>query len=277
MLGRTYFRPEHLLIASNDEKPVGFVHVGFSPRADGSSLDPTQGVISALFVKVGESFSEIGSELLSRAERLLRAAGATHLSAGGSYPVDPFYWGLYGGPLSAGVPVGDTSLLELLRNAGFAESRRFLIWERALGNFRPPVDRSQLQLKRRYTVEAVNELPLANWWQACAFSHVERARYSLRATDGSPVNSSLTFWDTQPLGERQGKRVVGLFESQLASSSFDDGVAMYLLGDSLRQFHSLGISHVEAVTGQEEVAWTKLFSTLGFQEVAQSLQMEKSF
>jgi hypothetical protein len=183
---------------------------------------------------------------------------------------------MYGGPISAGVPSTDAQRTELFRQAGYRETRRFTFWERALSGFRPPVDRFQLQIKRRFCVEAENEIPITTWWDACIFNQIDRARYSLRATDGSPVGGSLTFWDTQPLGERQDRRVLGLLDATIAAEQFSDGMATFLMADSLRQFQGLGITHVEAVTPLANPEWHKWLNTLGFVELDQVTELEKT-
>lgn len=275
VLCRPYFRPDHLLLATRDDQPVGFVHIGFGPTADGTTLDTTLGSICGLFVLEDEPFAEIATGLLARAEEQLRRVGATRLSAGGLYPVDPFYWGFYGGPLSAGIPVSDADRLALYCGAGYQEVKRYAILERPLLGFRPPVDRCQLQIKRKFVVDACNEVPTANWWEACVYGQIDRARYTVRASDCSPIDAWLTFWDRQHLFEQQGKRIVGLLEAKLDAAQFQDGMAAFLIADSLRQLQPLCITHVDAVVAKDNADWTKTLAVLGFQEVEQTVVLEK--
>src|SRR5258707_15143359 len=83
--------------------------------------------------------------LLAEAERYLRRRGATVVYAGGQYPLNPYYWGVYGGSEWAGIlgmhdsfhraviqggfePVSSTVLLEAdLSRPEARDPRGFLI------------------------------------------------------------------------------------------------------------------------------------------------------
>ena len=61
------------------------------------------GAIAMLVTEPDEEDPELDQGLLLEAERYLRGRGAQVIYAGGQSPLNPFYWGLYGGSEFAGI------------------------------------------------------------------------------------------------------------------------------------------------------------------------------
>ena len=103
VLAKPYFDREGLIVALEDDKPVGFVHAGFGPSDDRREPSYEVGVVCMLMVHPHDEEVAIRDDLLSRAEQYLADRGARTIlgGAGGSYR--PFYLGLYGGSDMPGV------------------------------------------------------------------------------------------------------------------------------------------------------------------------------
>ena len=246
------------------------------PTPDGNSLDTNTGAISGLFVMPDESFTEVASGLLIRAEKLAPQRRRNANRRRGAVSHRPILLGFLwrsrvGGHRRLGRrPPGTLSATPAIekRADGLSGSGAYRV-------FAAPSIAFKCKIKRKYIVQATNDLPASNWWEACVFGQIDRAQYSLRAADGSQPRASATFWDMQHLGERLGKRMVGLLETQLDPAYFLDGMAVFLIGDALRQFQLLGITHVDIISPVNDADWSKILATLCFQEIDQTVVLEK--
>lgn len=276
VLSRIYFRPEDLLIAEDDGCPIGFVHVGFGPTADGSKLDLSCGVISNLMVAPALVEADVDAKLLQRGEDHLRVAGAVNIAAGGLYPIDPFYWGLMGGTLSTGISATDKLRTAFWQAQGYSEDRKFAVWERSLTGFRPPVDRFQLQIKRKCGVNIGHELPFHSWWEAAVFNQVDRSQFILQTSANHAVQAALTFWDMQHLTQSHARRTIGLLTADVLPASFSNGQVTFLLADAMRQMQAVGITHLEIAVADGDNDWPPVLTTLGYTLVEERATWKKA-
>ena len=138
---KPYFDREGLIVATEDERVVGFAHAGFGPCEDRSSLSTELGVTSMLMTHTQADRATISVELLGRSEQYLISRGARVLYGGGIRPLDPFYLGLYGGSELPGILASDEQKLRLFLDCGYREVDRVIVMQRELNRFRMPVDR----------------------------------------------------------------------------------------------------------------------------------------
>src|SRR4051812_50081038 len=75
VLSKPYFDKAGLLVATEEDKLVGFGHAGFGPSADHASLAYQGGVISLIVVRPTHRQEGIGAELAARLERDLTQRG----------------------------------------------------------------------------------------------------------------------------------------------------------------------------------------------------------
>ena len=107
-LGRPNFDAAGLIVAEADGRIVGFVHAGFGPDVP---IDPARpfdlnlemGTIAMLLVDPDFHQGDLVTGLITEAESYLRKRGAKVVYAGGVFPLNPFYWGIYGGTEGSGV------------------------------------------------------------------------------------------------------------------------------------------------------------------------------
>ena len=90
---------------------MGFVHAGFGPDVPVDPARPLElnhelGTVAMLVVEPDLDDRELVLGLISEAERYLRERGAKVIYAGGLFPLNPFYWGIYGGSEGCGVLSG---------------------------------------------------------------------------------------------------------------------------------------------------------------------------
>ena len=122
--GMVYFDRAGLIVAERDGRILGYVHAGFGPDLPVEctapfSFDTSLGTIAMLVVDHGVDNPELACGLILEAERYLCSRGASVLYAGGQFPLNPFYWGLYGGAEGSGVLSGHSIFYQTLSALGY--------------------------------------------------------------------------------------------------------------------------------------------------------------
>lgn len=275
VLSKPYFDNAGLIVAEDQGKLVGFVHAAFGPADDQQNLSRRVGVTCMLMVRPEYRRLGIGKQLLLRSEAYLQGRGAQTLLGGGMRPMHPFYLGLYGGSEMPGVLDSDVQAQKLYAAIGYRQVARCLVLHRDLNGFRPPVNRQQMQIRRKAKIQVLRDPPAANWWDACSFGNFERTRYDLVECDAGPAIATATFWTMEPLSTSWGVRAVGLINFEVSPARRREGLASYLLCEAFRQLHEEGVQLVEAQTPQENEAAKELYLHLGFQIVDQGAVFQK--
>ncbi len=272
---KPFFDREGLIVAVDGKRPVGFVHAGFGPNETKDACSTDLGVTCMLMTHSQAERDVIAQELLRRSEQYLRARGGRVLYGGCIRPLDPYYLGLYGGSELPGILASDTLGQEVFREGGYREIDRCLVLHRQLGGFRPLVDRCQMQVRRRYNVEAVFDPPAENWWEACTVGQTERTRFELVPRHGGPPAGRAIFWNMEPLASCWGVHAMGLSELYVDESVRRQGLATFLVGEALRQINTHGVTLVEVQAMQHNTAAIGLYQKLGFQEIDQGVVFRK--
>jgi hypothetical protein len=275
VLSKPFFDRLGLIVATEQQQPIGFVHAGFSVNASGSALDPSVGTTCMLMVAHHDERTQIAQQLLERSEAYLRERGATTIMAGGRPHVAPFYLGLYGGSTVPGILESDRLLLDACQSAAYAETGRRWILQRAMAGFRPVMDRQQIQFRRLHVVDAVPEPPARTWWEACTEANYDRYAYVVRPRSGGSAVASALFWDMEPLSSSWGVHARGLIRLELPADADREALGIFLLGESLRLMQLDGVTLVETHVDALDASMQQLLSKLGFQNVEQAVELEK--
>jgi hypothetical protein len=263
IFARPYFDREGLIVAVDGDRPVGFVHAGFGASDELKSLDKSLGTTCQLLVAPHEERAQIQAELLRASEAYLVGRGVQQLFGGAAFPVNPFYLGLYGGSRLPGVLASDVEQSALFKNAGYRDKERRLLLNRPLANFRPPVDRRLMQLRRRCEVIAVPDVSPDNWWESCVWMHASWTRYELRFKDSADALISATFWDILPLSKSWGVQAVGMVRVEDTAETRAEGMSTFLLAEALLDLQRGGAALVEAQAFARDTALLSLFKELG--------------
>jgi GNAT superfamily N-acetyltransferase len=275
VLAKPYFDRHGLIIAVDDGRPVGFAHAGFGPNEDYSNVCTDVGVTCMLLVVPRDDRAVIRSALLARSEEYLRGRGARTLYGGEVFPYSPFYLGLYGGSDMPGVLISDAETLQCYRSASYAEIERRFVMQRSVAGFRPPVDRRQMQIRRQFQVLATADLKSDNWWEACTIGQTERTWFSLQGRVAAKACGHVVTWDIEPLASGWGVRAAGIAQLQIEEPSRRQGLALFLLGEALRQLQSEGVTLAEVQIPEGDLATHSLFAKLDFSEVDQGIVLRK--
>ena len=275
VLAKPYFDRNGLIVALDGKDPVGFVHAGFGPADDMSSLSTELGVTCMLLVAPEADRETVAAELLARSERYLSDRGARVLYGGGIFPLNPFYLGLYGGSELPGVLVSDESATALYRASDYREADRCIAMQHQATDGRPTMDRRLVQNRRRFRIDATFDPRSADWWEACTLGATDRTQFELRPRDGDDVLGRVTFWDMEPLAGSWGVHAVGLVQLEIDPSVRRQGLATFLVSEAMRQLSAYGVTVVEAQAMHSNKAALALYRRLGFTEVDEGIVFRK--
>ena len=276
VLARPWFDRHGLIVAVEGARPVGFIHAGFGSDCEHCGVDCSQGTTCLLLVAPHDNRPMIAQELMAASEDYLRRRGAQQLYAGSQFPLNPFYQGLYGSSDVAGVLASNVGWVDLLTASGYRAKSRRVLAGRTLGGFRPPIDRRQMQVRRKFKVAEPKVAIPDNWWDACIWALHEWTRFSLVLPGGGEPIISATFWDVQPLGHNWGVQTVGLVRLDDTPEARQEGLTTYLLSESLRQYQAAGYAQFEAQAATTDVSLRAIFVELGLNEYDEGALWVKS-
>ena len=272
--GTVYFDRAGLIVAERQGRIVGFVHAGFGPDEPAQStppfvLDRSLGTIAMLAVEPSPDAPEVAQGLILQAERYLRQAGANVVYAGGQFPLNPFYWGLYAGSESSGVLPWHPVFPQILISMGYepVSTTVFLEYDLTQDEARDP---RAVMIRRQTQLEIDEDAMPENWWENLALWDFRPARYRLiDRTDQVVLGRALT-WDMNWFGRRDGRSRLGLIGVDVASNHRRKGYGRFLVGEILRSAREVGIHAVDVQTAATNLPALGLYQALDFQPIDQS-------
>ncbi|NUQ63517.1 MAG: GNAT family N-acetyltransferase [Pirellulales bacterium] len=267
VFGKLYFDYPGLVLALDDEQPVGFAHAGFGPNEARSGISTEHGVVCVLFTRPEHSRPEVTAGLLEQCEAYLRGRGAKVIFGGGLSPVSPFYLGLYGGSEVPGVLDTDVVAQQLYAAQGYQPDARTVLMRRDLTGFRPAVDRQQREFRRQLIVEVRMDPPARNFWEASRWGDFDLTRFELVPRGGGAALATATVRSMEPTGAYGMLRAAGLVELLVSPSQRRHGLATFLLGEAFRSLAAQGVSIMETMTTESNPAALGLLRKFGFEVV----------
>jgi ribosomal protein S18 acetylase RimI-like enzyme len=275
VFSKPYFDPSGLIVALHENLPVGFAHCGFGANDEQTDIDTDFGTTYQLMLRANHRNEALADELLRRGEEYLRGRGTKVIYAGAIRPFNAFYFGLFGGSELPGVLVSDPVLGAACVRNGYREIDRVQVLQLELARFRPPVSRTQRQLRRELTSREIYCPPTRSRWEACTIGEFERLRFSLSVVGGNRPLAEVDFWDIEPLSTSWGVATAGMFDLRVADERRRQGLATMLLGDAFERLRGRGILLVEAQTMHQNQAALALYAKLGFTKVDEGVVYRK--
>ncbi len=273
--GTVHFDRHGLIVAESEGHILGYVHAGFGPdlpveSSAPFSLDPALGTIAMLAVDPEVHDPDLARGLILAAERYLRSHGALVLYAGGQFPLNPFYWGLYGGAEGSGILSSHDSFHETLRAMGYEPSTTTVFLEFNLAN--PETRDARAVLIRRQTQLVIEEdCRPAQWLENQSLSNFHLTRFRLLARSGGTELARATTWDMSWFGRGDGRTRTGLIAVEVSSSQRRKGYGRHLVSEVIRWAREHGFILVEVQTSTTNEPAIALYETVGFTPVDASI------
>ncbi len=276
VFSKPYFDREGLLVAERHGNLVGFVHAGFPCNEEQTDIDTQVGVTCLLMVapQYAED-SVLRARLLAASESYLRGRGAKLIYGGSINPINPFYLGFYGGSELPGILCTDQVASAAFTEAGYDVVDRTVVMECDLVHFRAPVDRSQLQNRRKFRVDMETHPTRRSWWHACTQPPGDGAKFVVYPAEGGTSCGSVYFWIIEPMSSHYRRPTAGLTMLEVEPPYQRRGLAKYLNSEALRQLQIAGVSHVEVQTMQQNEPARNLYKQLGFELVDEGCVFRK--
>lgn len=275
VIGKPYFESDGLILAFDGDRPVGFVHAGFAESSDGNDLDYQAGIISLIRVVPDCNQDGVIDGLMAHAMAYLKTRGATQVDFGSRFPSSPFYLGLYGGSRIQGVAEDDAVAERACERSGFAEVGKVFVFRRSLVGFRTVVDRNQMKVRRSFQIRANADPSLKSWNEACTMGRNMRMRFSLIDRKDESIRGAVSFWDMEPLANSWGVLAMGMYNLKVDDEARREGLATFLVGESLRHLASQSVGIVEAQAAETNDPTRGLLEKLGFEKISLGRQMRR--
>jgi GNAT superfamily N-acetyltransferase len=270
------FERQGLIVATENDRLLGFAHAGFGPTEDGEHLATTSGATCALMVRPLESPDTLAGDLLSRSEEYLKQKGAQTLLAGGIDRWGPFYLGLTGGSACSAVLGSDPEQQQFYLSHGYAECSRSAVMHCDLARFRQPIDRRLMAIRRRTQVLVLEDPDSSSWWESSTLGTADRTQFNLAPREGGSPLASITAWNMDLLGATWGVRAAGLVELNVPlAPNRRQGLGIYMVSEALRHLQAAGTMLAEAQVDTRFADVISLLVKLGFVEIDQAVRFRK--
>jgi ribosomal protein S18 acetylase RimI-like enzyme len=264
------FESDGLLVAENEAGIVGFAHAGFGPKQPaGPSHRPdySMGTIAMLAVAPEVADGRIGITLVEKAVEYLVRRGAQVVYAGGRYPLNPFYWGLYGGGEFAGILGADSTFHDTVRDAGFLAVSISVFLEIDLAS-PEPFDPRVAQVKRSFRVETEEGALLPGWWDSLALEPFRPTRFQLTDKQTGHVAASCWTWEIAlGMAVEDGYARTGLINLEVEPNYRRKGLARLLISECFKHARSLRSDRLCVQTLDTNLPALALYLGRGFERV----------
>jgi len=266
-LAHTYFDPQGLIVAEQDDRLVGFVHVGFCVNAEHTDLDYSKAVVCAIVVEPAERHLHIGSQLLERAREYARSKGATELFAGPSPGRDPFYSGIYGGSRPSGFLESHESIGPFLRQQGFDEIERHAIYQKELQNSRDPVNFRLITIRRKMELQLTDQPSHVDWWWLVRMGRYDYLRFEMLHKETGETVAGISVIGLDFYIPSWNERAVGLLDLFVLEKERRKGYAQALLVELGRRLKDDMVTLAEIHVPFEKPEVRDLVESAGFQHI----------
>jgi ribosomal protein S18 acetylase RimI-like enzyme len=264
VFSKPQFDPAGLFVAEEDGQCLGFAHAGIA--ACGPEGPPAS-VVCLLGVRPNFRRHGIGTELLRRCEEYLPERGGPRILAGGHWPNNPFYTGLYGGCESPGFLRSDPLAEPFFLRHGYTLDHQVLVMQRPLEQPFKLFDPRFVALRQRFDLRVDYPRSLRGWWRECVVGYLEPLEFVLidRQT-GLPAARTLV-WDMDGFGLRWHSAAVGILDFEVLPEYRRQGLGKLCLSYIMRQVQEQFFHVVELHLSDSKLQALTFLQGMGFAQV----------
>lgn len=263
VLSKPYFENQFLLVAEQAGRIVGFTQVGFEPDPTLTSLDTALAVMSSLCVEPGSDDFTVGQILVEEAVRTLVECGAQRVRFCPPPPATPYFAGLAPGDGMIGCAMVDPRVRSWLEASQWSVEQPVACWEIDLNRFQPPMDRTQIQIRRMAHVDRLLDEPVLPWYAASMLGHTEPIGFQLTSRQTRMVTAEIVLWTIGQELLPQCEMVAHLWPLDSYQPGLDDQL-VFLISEALRQLREDHVDLVRTVVPADNSAMARLLGRIGF-------------
>jgi ribosomal protein S18 acetylase RimI-like enzyme len=264
VLSKPLFDPEGLIVAEEDDKLIGFAHAGFGPPEPPA---PRAGVVALVAVRPMARRRGVGTELLRRSEQYLLQRGAQPIYAGGHWPNNPFYMGLYGGCESPGFLHSDPLAEPFFLRHGYRIDHQVFVMQRTLDQPFRLFDPRFLTLRQRYDLQVDYPRTLRNWWRECVLGYLDPLEFVLVDRSKCQPAARTLIWDMEGFAHRWRCAAVGIIDFEVLPEYRCQGLGKLFLSYIMRQVQEQFFQIVELHLQESNQQALHFLKGLGFEHV----------
>lgn len=264
---KLHFDPAGLIVAMHGDEYVGFAHAGFGPNHNETALSYTAGVTCMIAVRPKYRRKGIGSALLERCEAYLRGKGARTLYAGPMKPLNPFYFGLYGGSELPGFLASDEAAGPFLEHHGYRPAETCFVFHKRLEQALNINDGRFASLRRRFHVRVVPRTGVGTWWHESTHGLIEPLEFRLEEIPSGRLAARAEAWEMEGFSWRWGLPSAGVESILVREDLRRQGLGKFLLMHVLRYLQEQYFGLAEVQNSERNQVGIKLLQTTGFEQV----------
>ena len=240
VLGLPMLNHQSVMLAFDDDTPVGYIHTAFAPTQDGYSLDYTAGQICFLCVDSSYPYAPDAAAALIRAgEDYLSGRGAQTIFGGSPSPSVPFYTAFYSGGEAVGILHSDEIVINAFHEADYEIHQATTWFHLDLQNYTPIITAEMVGYYGSIEIE-ISEIPKAKtWWEGCMLANglwFDATAFSIQA--GHPVarlRARISYPDTENFLTMYGRNwLASLIQLRVHPDFENMGIKRYLLEELIQ-------------------------------------------
>ncbi|MDG1896094.1 MAG: GNAT family N-acetyltransferase [Fuerstiella sp.] len=267
VFSQPFFDRNGFFVAHEGDRIVGFVHAAFSCTKDGTALNITDGVISALVVHPEFRRQGVGTQLVVLAEHYLADKGAASVEVGAGLDRNGFYNGIYGGHQASGFANEIAPWTEFLTPLKFRPGSSTRILHRDLTMGRDPVSARLIRHRRRMNLVITDRVADMPWWWHVRFGQLDALKFELQERQGKSVAASGQIIGLDVYVPKWGVRAVGMKDVWVPEEVRRHGYGLSLVLEICRRLREQSIQVIEAQIDADNAAAYELFTDAKFEQV----------
>jgi ribosomal protein S18 acetylase RimI-like enzyme len=267
VLAKPYFDPAGLIVAEENNLPVGFAHAGFGPSPGEATVSKSSGVTCVVGVLPTFRRRGIGTQLLNHCENYLKSSGSEWLYAGTVRPLAPFYLGLYGGSEASGILKSDETAEPFLLHNHYRICDTSLIFQRRLDSSVAINDGRFSNLRRRYEMRVVARSGRVTWWQECVLGPLEIVEFRLEDKLTCKTAALASLWDMETFAQRWQMPSVGIMHVEVQEELRRQGLAKFLLAQIFKHLQDQFFALAEMQVPANNTLLRDLCKSVGFEQI----------
>lgn len=226
ILAKPIFDPAGLILAEENTVCAGWAHAAMSQNPFNTQA---VGVVCMIGVRPNYRRRGIGTELLRRCEEYLRGKGAESIQAGGHWPNNPFYMGLYGGCDSPGFLQSDALAEPFLTKNGYRIDQKVVVLQRELDQPMKMFDPRFLPLRNRFDLTFGSPRRLLDWWHEMVHGWVDPLQFVLSDRQSREWVARTLVWEMETFSAYWQRPTVGIFDFEVNPLYRGQSVGRYFL------------------------------------------------
>ena len=268
VLSKPYFNLQNLIVATDSQTGliVGFLHCGFGPEDPKSFCRELNHDLGSIAMLCAPPDPQLLDQLIQAGIHRLQTLGCRVVYGGGRHPLNPFYWGLYGGSEFSGFLDSQPEIPEAFRRNGFKEAAASVLFEYDLAKTEPRHLKNVI-LKRESRVFVFDDENLQENWTALAIEAFHPLVVQILDKSETELIGRAGLWPMSVFGRKEGQSRIGLIDVMVHDDYRRKGYGRLLIAESIKCAIQLSYDVLCVQTDAANLSAVGLYEQSGFARV----------